>query len=257
MLNYNLREKAIEAFEAGKRTKLLTRSNVKIDKSKKKNYLTTGIHLSPANMVSKKNLCPFASKGCLESCLNTSGQGALHLLRKGGEQIVQDSRALRTIWYERDREGFMNALRHELKLFVAKAERKGMIPAIRLNLTSDILWERTTILEEFKSVQFYDYRKVPNFDELPDNYHITFSKSESNDIDVRKAINAGLNIAVVFDELPETYLGLPVINGDETDLRFLDPSQVIVGLKAKGQAKGDNSGFVVKTSHTLIDRLAA
>lgn len=245
-IKYNLRDKAIERFNNGDRVKILTRSNVKIDKSQKKGFLTTGIHLSPADMVSKKTLCPFASKGCLASCLNTSGQGALYMIRKTGEHKVQDSRALKTIWYEKDREGFLEQLRKEIRSFLLKAERMEMIPAIRLNLTSDILWERIGIPQEFPEVQFYDYRKVPSFDRLPANYHITFSRAEDNDDNVQKAIDAGMNVAVVFDKLPETYLGLTVIDGDDTDLRFLDPSQVIVGLKAKGQAKNDNSGFVVK-----------
>jgi hypothetical protein len=37
-----------------------------------------------------------------------------------------------------------------------------------------------------------------------------------------------------------------VIDGTETDLRFLDPNNVVVGLKANGKAKKDVSGFVVQ-----------
>ncbi len=99
----------------------------------------------------------------------------------------------------------------------------------------------------FPQVQFYDYTKVlgRKVGDIP-NYHLTFSNADGNINDVLAAIQAGLNIAVVFKkELPKTYLGLPVINGDETDLRFLDPKGVIVGLKAKGKAKKDTSGFVV------------
>ena len=47
------------------------------------------------------------------------------------------------------------------------------------------------------------------------------------------------------NKLPKTFKGLPVIDGDKDDLRFLDPQGVIVGLIAKGKAKQDKSGFVI------------
>ena len=93
---------------------------------------------------------------------------------------------------------------------------------------------------------YYVYSPAPQIT-IPSNYHLTFSKSESNDSDVRSAIRNGLNVAVVFDKLPETYLGRPVVSGDESDIRINDPKNVIVGLLAKGPAKRDDSGFVVRT----------
>ena len=85
---------------------------------------------------------------------------------------------------------------------------------------------------------------------MPDNYHLTFSKSECNDSDVNKVISAGGNVAAVFstkkaDELPESYKGRDVVDGDKTDLRFLDRDGVFVGLRAKGDARSDRSGFTV------------
>jgi hypothetical protein len=128
-----------------------------------------------------------------------------------------------------------------------------MIPVFRLNGTSDIRWETipvggyATIMEMFPTVQFYDYSKLPNRKNIPANYHLTFSRSESNDTHVVTAMENGMNVAVVFDKMPETYAGRTVIDGTETDLRFLDGKSVIVGLEAKGQAKKDTSGFVVLT----------
>ena len=121
-----------------------------------------------------------------------------------------------------------------------------MIPCFRLNGTSDISWEKYGIIEKFPNVQFYDYTKVRNrkVSHL-NNYHLTFSKADGNDMDARLAASAGMNVAVVFKELPETYMGRKVVNGDETDLRFLDEKSVVVGLKAKGKAKKDTTGFVV------------
>jgi len=106
------------------------------------------------------------------------------------------------------------------------------------------------IFEAFPNVQFYDYTKIlgRKVKHIP-NYHLTFSAADGNDADVAKAIEQGYNVATVFglkktQPMPETYQGRPVFNGDESDLRFLDPKGVIVGLYAKGKAKKDESGFV-------------
>ena len=131
----------------------------------------------------------------------------------------------------------------------------GLKPVFRLNGTSDLAWEKYTckgsdknIFEMFDNIQFYDYtkvlgRKVSQYK----NYHLTFSAADGNDADVAKAVAQGMNVAVVFDKLPETYMGRPVNNADDTDLRFLDPKGTIAGLKAKGRAKKDTSGFVRRT----------
>jgi hypothetical protein len=98
----------------------------------------------------------------------------------------------------------------------------------------------------FPNVQFYDYTKIlgRKVKHIP-NYHLTFSKADGNDADVAKALEQGMNVTVVFDKIPETYMGKPVFNADETDLRFLDPTGVVLGLKAKGRAKKDTTGFVI------------
>jgi hypothetical protein len=89
------------------------------------------------------------------------------------------------------------------------------------------------------------------------NYSLTFSKADGNDNDVQKAIAEGLNVAAVFalkktEAMPETYLNRPVFNGDDSDLRFLDPKGVVVGLYAKGKAKKDTTGFVVNLQHPVF-----
>ena len=146
----------------------------------------------------------------------------------------------------------MNQLHREITNAIKYAKVKGLIPVFRLNGTSDIAWEKIrvkgyrNIFEAFPNTQFYDYSKVLGR-KVPKNYDLTFSKAENNYGNVIKAIEQGLNIAVVFASkvLPETYLGLRVVNGDESDLRFLDRTNSIVGLYAKGRAKRDTSGFVV------------
>jgi hypothetical protein len=150
----------------------------------------------------------------------------------------------------------------DIELAIKQCEKKGFIPVFRLNGTSDIAWEKYPVIRDgvmydnvflaFPEVTFYDYtailgRKVSAIT----NYHLTFSRKESNELDVALALKNGLNVAVVFSTkkgqpLPETWKKIPVFNGDDSDLRFLDPKGVIVGLYAKGKSKKDTSGFVVQ-----------
>jgi hypothetical protein len=141
-----------------------------------------------------------------------------------------------------DREQFMADLEQDINKAIKFAERKGLTPVFRLNGTSDLSWEKYGIIEKFPQVQFYDYTKVlgRKIAHLP-NYHLTFSKADGNDADVAKALAQGMSVVAVYDEIPE---GVP--SADETDLRFLDPKGVMLGLKAKGKAKKDYSGFVIR-----------
>ena len=224
--------------------KLFTTGNPKLMKGEKKGYLSFVLHLAPAD-VSGYNTCPKATAGCKKACLNTAGRGGIF---KKGEttNVIQQARIRKTKEFFENREQFLQDLRKEITLAIKQAEKKGLTPAFRLKGTSDISWEKYGIIEEFPNVQFYDYTKVRNRKVTHlKNYHLTFSKADGNDSDVEKVVSQGMNVAAVFAKVPETYLGRKVINGDETDLRFLDEKNVIVGLKAKGKAKKDTTGFVV------------
>lgn len=214
-------------------------------KGEKKGYMSFVLHLAPADL-SGHETCPKRTAGCTAACLNTAGRGGMF---KKGEttNAIQQARIRKTKMFFDQREEFLATLEKDIRLGIKQAEKKGLIPCFRLNGTSDISWEKYGIIEKFPEVQFYDYTKVRNrkVGHLK-NYHLTFSKADGNDMDVRLAANEGMNVAAVFDKVPETYIGRQVIDGDETDLRFLDPKGVIVGLKAKGKAKKDTTGFVVK-----------
>lgn len=232
--------------------KLLSESNPKTLKGESRGFLTFIMHLAPGSL-SGFNVCPGASAGCLFSCLNTAGRGHM--------KNIQDARIRRTRLFFEDRPTFMAKLVDEVSKGIRKAERKGLIPVFRLNGTSDIRFETVAvdgyrnIFEMFPNTRFYDYTKLANRRNIPANYHLTFSRSESNDHLIREAMDNGMNVAVVFatkknDELPKfvpdgIYDPIPVVDGDETDLRFLDPDGCIVGLRAKGKARKDSSGFVV------------
>lgn len=228
----------------------------KLNKGRARGYASAVLHLAPAAL-SGRNVCRWSSAGCRAGCLNTAGRGGIF---QAGEtsNSIQRARIARTRWFFEDRPAFLAQLLGEIETHVRRARAHGMVPAVRPNGTSDIPWESVrlsdgrTILDSFQDVQFYDYTKSPGralahaAGLLPGNYHLTFSRSEVNDNDVRRVLEAGGSVAAVFAKhLPAEWAGAPVVNGDQDDLRFLDPAGCVVGLKAKGRAKRDTSGFVV------------
>ena len=228
--------------------KLLGVNNTKMLKSIELGYLTAILHLAPHNL-SGVNICPKASVGCAMACLNTSGRGRF--------EFTQKSRLNKTYYFLKDRQKFLLQLDKEVKNFKKRAIKQGLKPAVRLNGTSDLPFERYIIKDNKNIMQlnpdviFYDYTKIKNrmTVELPKNYHLTFSKSESNDNEIKELLTTAFNIAVVFNgKLPKTYLNRPVVDGDISDLRFLEPKGVIVGLATKGIAKTDKTGFVVNVN---------
>jgi hypothetical protein len=230
--------------------KLLSTANPKIQKGTKLGYLSFILHLSPADL-SGREVCPKRTAGCTQACLNTAGRGGM--FRKGeNTNVIQQARIRKTQYFFEARDYFMMDLYDDIKRAIRYAERQGLKPVFRLNGTSDLAWEKYTINENnlfelFPNVQFYDYTKVLGRKTSKyKNYHLTFSAADGNDADVEKAMAQGMNVAVVFDEIPQTYKGKSVFNADDTDLRFLDPRGVVLGLKAKGRAKKDYSGFVIR-----------
>ena len=223
---------------------------VKGDKLSDK-YLSAIMHLSPINT----RICPYQDIAkCKEACLNTAGRGGIF---KKGEttNVIQEARKRKTDLFLNDRDTFMSLLVKDIQAFVRKCERLGKMPCVRLNGTSDIQWELipidnyANIFEMFSDVQFYDYTKIPTRKVSSiKNYHLTWSYSQANDKYARLFEQVPYNKAVVFNGgLPRMFKGMKVIDGDTTDMRFLDKQNRVVGLKAKGLAKKDTSGFVIQT----------
>lgn len=227
--------------------------NAKTVKGRKKGYYTAVLYLAPAT-VSGYQVCPKSTDGCRAACLNTAGRGQMW--------GVQAARVRKTKMFFEQRKEFMLLLEREISRFIrwtkgqAAKKHKKLIPVVRLNGTSDIKWESVSfvgvdgktyksMMDRFPTIQFYDYTKH-TLRHPPTNYAITFSLAENNDADAKKALDRGLNVAVVFNKLPAQakYSNTRVVNGDENDLRFLDPKRSIVALKAKGKARRDTSGFV-------------
>lgn len=246
---------------------LLTYSNPKTAKGESLGYLTGIMHLAPYKAAGF-NVCAQATAGCAAACLNTSGHGSF-------SETVHRARIRRTKWFRQDRQAFMLRIHADILLGLRKAKREGLTLVIRLNGTSDIPWENVryvwpdgfqgweqggtgTIFEAFPDVQFYDYTKVAiRFGRnLPPNYDLTMSAADGNEKHVEFAQSHGARVAMVFRNsdkpmtearrwtLPDTYNGVPLVDGDKSDLRFLEPSGVIIGLKAKALARKDTTGFV-------------
>ena len=223
-------------------------ANAKTVKGQTKGYMTAILYLAPSDL-SGYQVCPMASEGCIASCLNTAGMGVF--------TKVQAARIRKTKLFFEDRIGFMKQLDKEISAFVRKAKRKGLVPCVRLNGTSDIVWERVpsprnlpNIMAGYPDLQFYDYTKRANRKDLPVNYTLTFSLSEDNEESATKAFENGMNVAIVYRrdlpryDCPGMAGTARVIDGTMHDLRFLDDRGVIVGLCAKGRARYDTSGFV-------------
>ena len=193
--------------------------------------------------MSGKNFCPHASPGCIAACLFTAGRGRY---RK-----IAEARMAKSHFFINDRAGFIAQLDKEIGAFVRKCDRQGKLPAVRLNGTSYLAWERLAprLFREYDNVQFYDYTKsyarMLSFlaGKLPANYHLTFSLSEVNEAKCLDVLKKGGNVAGVFTEKPNSWHGYPVHDADKHDLRFLDPFGV-GALKMKGKAKYDRTGFV-------------
>ena len=226
-------------------------SNPKVAKNMKLDVLTIPHNLSPAKE-SGFEVCAQRSEGCTIACLHTAGN-PVYLPAK------LNARIQRTLAFFKCREAYLALMAYELQSHLIKANSLGMACAARLNTTSDIEWQAMrlncgrNLFELFPSIQYYDYSKIIKraikwaSGKLAPNYHITFSKNESNDSHVIQALQAGCNVAICFDELPESYMGIEVVNGDLSDYRPSDPLGVVIGLRAKGLARSDTSGFTVRT----------
>jgi len=246
-------QQQLQFTKSGQLRKLIG-SNFKVDKGKGKMVNTAIMHLAPA-WESGFNTCPFATN-CANICINKTGQLVTNM--------AYVARVSKTAFWNLFPEAFLEQLRMELRQHTYLSGVKGMKPAVRLNGTSDIAWERYGIVDEFPDLQWYDYTKWPLEHRRPsDNYHLTYSLSESDkSLDMALSyLDAGHNAAAVFQSSDGTtrstakaaverllsagsWMGYPIVSGDEDDIRFDDPPGAWIALYAKGKATKDTTGFV-------------
>lgn len=209
----------------------------------------TGIQYLSAHRLSGLNLCAMADiAGCSEPCLKSAGRGAMN-----GTQM---SRLRKTLFMQQYWEEYLAMLQKEVQRFAYYCDAREYTPAVRLNGTSDIRWENKiwdymVYMRYWFGVRWYDYTKEANRI-IPDTgvYDLTFSYSGVPQFRrfVDKAKAMGMRLAVVFrhqKDIPEVFEGRTVVDGDDSDLRFKEPRNVVSALYAKGKAVHDYSGFVV------------
>lgn len=250
----------------GKKGSLLGFQSAKTLKGERIGYRTAIMYLMPHSLSGTPSLCPFSTPGCRSVCLSSSGQLGMQ----------EKQRMNKTMYFRRDLPDFLATLEHEIALFVKR--EKSLRPCVRLNGTSDIMWERIApqLFAAFPKLIFYDYTKIPLHyrRNRPPNYYLTYSLAETptHIAEAKRCLESGeANVAIPFDLLPaikgrrpadplpkmfgRTLFGrdYPVIDGDLHDLRFLDKPRggAIVGLRAKGAAQPQRKtalpshGFVI------------
>ena len=232
---------------------------------------TAVLHLAPHKLAGLGNVCPWASAECIAACLNFAGRGGIGAgsiadIHAGRTNAIQLARVRKTREFFADFRAFGDRLAHEIARHERVALAHDLMPAIRLNATSDIQFEKVfpELFAMFPDVRFYDYTKAPFHkrptDALPHNYHLTMSYSGHNADACLDALANGRNVAMVFDirkgrPLPSRFGAHRVIDGDVTDARFMDPSPCIVGLRLKGRmtrAAIDASPFIVKAPYISV-----
>lgn len=239
--------------------------NAKTVKGRKDGYATAILYLLSSDQ-SGVNVCPMAKVAqCDLPCLVSAGRGRMN--------SVYYARLRKTLFWAEYQDKAIALIKKDIERLEKKAKSLGLRLAVRLNGTSDIRFENYGIIQAYPHIQFYDYTKLANRKNIPDNYDLTYSYSGALPYQeyVNMVLEGPMRIAVVFRSKQDVqalidnnikYLGRTVIDGDRTDLRFLEPDNVIVALYAKGSAKYDGSGFVVDIPQEIkksleIQRFAA
>ncbi len=236
--------------------------------------------------ISKVNLCKKATIGCATACLYHQGIFKTSDFHKNK---IKQARIKRTLKFLIQKEEFFAKLIKEIKAIKRKAKKLGLTPAIQLNGTSDILWEKESftfeesehknIMDYFNEVQFFDYTKYDiekNRKKLPKNYHLTYSRAGSNKgkiIDdwetISKILDNNIDVAIIFTkEMKEhilndsKYQGYKVIDGDVYNCRAYDIYQrennqgLIIALQMAKKTDMNNSGFIIQTHEEIEQYLA-
>lgn len=236
-------------------------SNTKLSKGDSDSILTLSLSLAPATMAGRGDVCAFKSKSCEQFCLGPfSGRGIF--------DTVKNARVRKTQLFFDDNFSFKQQLYNDIQMFNDYCIANKIQGYARLNIASDINWMKIkykdknnkSIFDLFPNIKFYDYTKDPKRISKHPNYKLTYSYSENiSTVQVKNKIKSGMNVAVVFDQMPATWLGIKVINADTTDLRFEDEIGVICGLSPKGNKlkkaikTNTDNGFVIRSNINVVN----
>lgn len=234
--------------------RLLSIDNPKASKSVAYGWLNAIHYMSPSDIAGVGNLCPNASPGCIALCLGYhSGQASMvaNASDTANKNSVRSSRDTKAQQFMSNRNAYLAAFKDQMLAAVKLAEAMGLKLCVRFDGSTDTGYG-LRLAREYPAIQFTDYTKNKRramdnaTGKHPANYSVTFSRSELNEADCLEVLAAGGNVAAVFETMPDTWHGFPVISGDDHDLRHLDPQGHVIALTPKGAAKKDQSGFVVR-----------
>ena len=214
-------------------------SSTKVELGQGFGYFTSVLYLAPARL-SGYEVCGGRSVECTRGCLShQSGHLAFH----------QAGSIFKTWWFFTDKEEFQTAAIAELHAAMSKAKRKGFKFAVRMNGTSDIPFKKVYQWAEENDVQCYEYTKLKSvivrYLDRDDMVHRTYSidETQASFSFAKTFCELGGNASIVIPSARKAKaeaiaalqdLDLPIVDGDEHDLRFRDPVGAIAYLKAKG-----------------------
>ena len=228
----------------------IDQSNTKISKSEKSRVGNESIRILSLSMMPDDIICPARNLAeCADDCLRSSGRGIM--------QNVIDGRQARTDFWHADQDKFLAMLKNELHNFIKLCDRQNVVPVTRLNVLSDIPWEKhLDFADEFRALFSYDYTKRANrLGKTPSNYRLMFSYSKADGFQnqVKIALQHDVPITAVFrNGLPQTFLNMPVYDGDVSDIENLYQTNKIIGLRVKGhEAKKSNSPFIIDNPEVI------
>mgnify|MGYP003120554937 FL=1 len=222
----------------------IDQSNTKISKSEKSRVGGESVRILSLSLLPDDIICPARNLAeCADDCLRSSGRGIM--------QNVIDGRQARTDFWHADQDKFLAMLKNELHNFIKLCDRQNVVPVTRLNVLSDIPWEKhLDFADEFRALFSYDYTKRANrLGKTPSNYRLMFSYSKADGFQnqVKIALQHDVPITAVFrNGLPQTFLNMPVYDGDVSDIENLYQTNKVIGLRVKGhEAKKSNSPFII------------
>jgi hypothetical protein len=226
-------------------------SSAKTAKSIKLGYATAVVYLHPhtSSGLLETNLCKYSTKQCREACLVHSGRMWMKAPTK--------ARTWKTELYTQAPVLYRLLALYEANRLKYRAQAEGLKFGVRMDGTSDTgellhlyrVFERLGIkcwdyTKDFKRASYLEYREL---------FTYSHSGSDASERNCLELLDMGSTVSVVFrvgrnENLPKMHWGYRVIDGDEHDLRFLDPPRRIVGLRLKGtnQSKGAAGKFAVR-----------
>lgn len=228
----------------------LLNSNYKLKKALKDGIVQMGVEMLPFTFGGGENLCKYANKSCISTCLSSSGHGNI--------PAVYDARLKRTQLFNKDNVEFLRLLINEINYYAGIYSNLTIRPNVFSEIQwKDIYYEGKNLFQWCENVTFMDYVKNPKsvYLDIP-NYFTLYSGQINTKHIWLKLLKDSKPVALVFNKVPEEYEGYQVVNGDEDDYIIKYKNQpVIVGLKYKQVIKKGVKNLELLKNNKLVIQL--